>query len=38
MLLLYRSLFTRDDIAYSIGNEMVVGAPLDLQHTVSFLP
>jgi hypothetical protein len=40
MLFLYCGLFTRDDIANtsSIGNEMVVGAPLDFQHIVSFLP
>jgi len=38
MLLSYCSLFTWDDIAESIGNEMAVGAPLDFQHTVSFLP
>jgi hypothetical protein len=31
-------LFTQDDIADSIDNEVVVGSPLDFQHTVSFLP
>lgn len=38
MFLLYCSLFTRDDIAVSIGNVVFVGSPLDFQHTVSFLP
>jgi len=40
ILFLYCSLFTLYDIAdaSSIGNEMVVGSPLDFQHIVSFLP
>jgi hypothetical protein len=36
--LLYCSLFTQGDSADNAGNDVVVGVPLDFQHTASFLP